>query len=97
MINLLNKIWETAEKRDTKLNKRLYRYLNLDYVNGIEVTEDDTWWIELNGGYLPKYLFDYIKRIARLYGLTYIYDLEYKLPGHDETVSSLEKIKVVRA
>jgi hypothetical protein len=74
---LTSYIWDVAKKQDTKLNKKLYNWLNKDNL-GCIVLDGSVYWIELtcSTATLPNYLYKYIKRLCNKKGYQYLYDLQ---------------------
>ena len=73
MTNITYTIFEYAEveKDKTKIGKRVYNWLQYDFLRGIFLS-DNTFWIESN--HMPNYIRDYIIRFYKRKGYKYLYD-----------------------
>jgi len=73
-----NEFWEYMElnKDISKINKKIYHWLDCDNLGNIVIDNGGVFWIELTCSLatLPNYVFMYIKRWMKKRGYEYLYD-----------------------
>jgi len=74
MDNLINELWEYAEKR----NKKIYNWLNMDNLSNIVVDNDIFWFEMVCGRQMPNCVYYWLKKWCNKKGLTYLYDIPTK-------------------
>ena len=74
--NLLNNLWKYAEEKDTAEKRKLYNYLDRDYINDI-ILDGDVFWIESNGAdiQIPDYVNNIIIKYFEKKGYRYLYNI----------------------
>ena len=73
MVSITNMLFEhvEVEKNKTKIGKKVYEWLQYDYIKSI-VLSDSTFWIECND--MPSYARNYIIKFYKRKGYKYLYD-----------------------
>ena len=74
MTNIINELWEYAEKK----NKRLYNWLNRDNLSDIIVDKNVYWFEMVCSSKMPNWVFYWLKNWLNKKGLTYLYDIPTK-------------------
>ena len=76
-INMIGKFWEDTENSTSVTSLLVLKWLNYDNLGAI-IKDKDIFWIEMtnSNATLPKYVLSYIKKWAKKYHMTYLYDIK---------------------
>lgn len=76
--NITSEFWDYVEQDKTKTGKKVYNWLNYDYLSEV-ILEDDCFWYETNQSIdVPNYIHDYIKNWGIKQGYRYLWDIALK-------------------
>ena len=76
--NILKDLWLYLEKENkTKIEQKVYNWLNKDNLNTIVLTKDNIFWFEATNtsNYIPNYIYYWLKKwVKEHFKANYLYD-----------------------